>query len=414
MLFFPKLNKLVRVPFIAHLSLVAFLALVGCDSGGTSETGSASYTLPADGAIYSVGDTPIFTATLGIDGASDILFRFYLAMEDDDMTVDVAESDQIAPDENGVATWAPEIALLENRPYHWRWEATYLENGESGADDLPERIFYVLLANGLKAISPRDGGYFDENLTTASHLTVANAYTFSGVDVVEYDFEVFDDIDLTQQGAVKDGVAQDNDSARTTWNYIPAIQNSGKHYWRARVVIDGNLSQWMGPYSFTTQNLCLAYGDVYAEYAVEWIEYSPCDQLVMTDPEEALGPPVVGGFITQDEPGYGFISMGHNSELIVEMGRVVVDGPGEDIGVYEYVSTEPLELFAGQSEIGPWYSMGVIWCHVRCDFDLAVAGLNYAKYFKIRSMPGRCYQTAGPDIYGLEVFNITDDPNECF
>ena len=415
MLFHPEPDRRSQWRLFTHLSFVALLALAGCGDGNSDNatdngTGSA---YPAEIAIFSAGAAPTFVATFSKARATDISFRFFLVTEEDFMTVNVAESDTIPADENQTARWTPGVELLENQPYTWRWEVTYRRDGATGSFASEPRIIYVLKKNGLAAMSPRDGGYLDLALAIKSHLAVRNGYTFGG-PAVKYDFEIYRDRAMTDMISSKSGIDQDNENVFTAWDSVRYIMITGEYFWRARVIIDGVSSDWTKAYSYRLQNLCDLSGSAYAEYVVDWIEYTPCDQLIMTDPAEALGPPSAGGFISQDEPGYGFISMGHNSELILEMGHVVTDGEGDDIGVYEYVSREPVELFAGKSEIGPWYSMGVIWCGTRCDFDLAVAGVSYAKYFKIRSMPGRCYQTAGPDIHSLEALNMTSDAGQCY
>ena len=320
MLFHQNIKRQDRAHIFALPFLLTFFALAGCGggNGGSATDNGTSSAYPAEVAIFPAGAAPTFVATFSKTSATDISFRFFLATEEGFMTVNVAESDTIPADENQTARWTPGVELLENRPYTWRWEVTYRKNGATDSFASETRAIYIFKKNGLAAMSPRDGGYLDLALATKSHLAVRNGYTFDG-SVVKYDFEIYRDRDMTNLIASKSGIDQDNENVFTAWDSVRYIMTTGEYFWRARINIDGFSSDWTKTYSYTLQDLCEIPGSGYAEYVIDWIEHSPCDQLIMTDPAEALGPPSAGGFISQDEPGYGFISMGVNAELILEM-----------------------------------------------------------------------------------------------
>ena len=367
--------------------------------------------------MFAAGPAPEFHALKPRLALGAVIFQFSLYTEAGDMTRIITESEEITGSADG-ASWTPEATLEENQAYLWLWTATWTENGAAKSETSDPHVIRILKNGGLLPLGPRDGGYLDANLAAQPRLAVTNAYT-AGDAAVTYDFEIHSDpqfasLAASGSGAEQTAGSQDHSAWQGDLGSTGALIPGVTYYWRARAVIDGVATGWYGPYSFIVTDLCSITGSQYAEYVVEWHQNVACPALVRTDTSEILGPPVVGGFITQDDPGYGFVSMNHNAELSFEMGRTIFNGSGNDLGVHEYVSTEALELFAGLTESGPWYSLGVQWCHVRCDFDLGAAGLTYARYFKIRSMPlPDCYQTAGPDIYGIVGFNLGGGANQC-
>lgn len=401
---------------VAMAVAVAALTLAGCGGGGGSGGAAPVNYSPAEGAVFTAGPAPEFHAPRPRLAIGSIVYQFSLYTETGDMTRIITESEEIAGSSDG-ASWTPEATLEENQAYLWGWTATWTENGVTKSETSVSHVIRTLKSGGLLPRGPRDGGYLDANLAAQPRLAVTNAYT-AGDAAVTYDFEISSDPQFTSLAASGSGAEQTTGSQdHTAWQgelaTSAALTPGVTYYWRARAVIDGVATGWYGPYSFTVTGLCEISGSQYAEYVVEWHQNMACPDLVRTDTSEILGPPVVGGFITQDDPGYGFVSMNQDATLSFEMGKTIYNGPGNDLGVYEYVSTEALELFAGLSESGPWYSLGMQWCHVRCDFDLGAAGLNYARYFKIRSVPGECYQTAGPDIYGIIGFNLGGGADQC-
>ena len=95
------------------------------------------------------------------------------------------------------------------------------------------------------------------------------------------------------------------------------------------------------------------------------------------------------------------------------------DGPGPDVRVYQSVSAEPVTLFASNSPDGPFLllesrkvcadSSRPAYFSNHCDFDLAAAGLERARYFRIQDgelypCPGST-DTEGADIDAIEILN---------
>jgi len=137
---------------------------------------------------------------------------------------------------------------------------------------------------------------------------------------------------------------------------------------------------------------------------------------VRGDPTDALGPPDAAGFTGPDELGWGYYSLDVDGSIVVEMGATVANGSGPDIRIWEYISIEPIEVFAAYSEAGPWNSLSTQRCEDFCDFDLGFAGMLYARFFKIVDLwplSERCHETAGADIDSVEALNTADEPAQC-
>ena len=166
--------------------------------------------------------------------------------------------------------------------------------------------------------------------------------------------------------------------------------------------------------SFTVKNMCDISGSGYAENYFDHISPTVCS-LILPNPSEAFGPPNASG--TSNSEYSGFVSLNHGGSVGFEMGRTVVNGPGNDIRVYEYVSDEPLEALVAQSELGPWISLGALFCgDSYCEFDLGRSGINYARFVKIVDMwsaAASCYATAGSDIDAVVGLNVASDAGQC-
>jgi hypothetical protein len=384
-----------------------FIFAAGCgQSSGTGEVFRDDTRYPYDQAILAAGTTPDFFFQAG----SDTHYQIIISVDTGTSTEFVEQSNILGVGGDGMVRWKPTKKLKQNMIYEWQSkpiDAARRSVDRVGSSNVT--MFYVM-AEWSQPRSPRADGWFDINHIDESKLAVGNSFYREGIEVT-FDIELFAADGVTMIDSVKK-LPQDSASTFTAW--IPAQPFAeGNYQWRYRTWIDKADSDWYGPFMFTVANLCDIPGSKYAEYVIDAQHHTQCDEILRTDTSEILGYPSVGGFITQDDPGWGFYSMGHDSDVSFEMGKTIVDRPGVDIGVYEYYSTEPLEVFAAQSAIGPWYSIGFTWCHIRCDFDLGYAGLAYARYFKIYAGQGRCYQTAGPDIYGIVAFHSASNYSQC-
>jgi hypothetical protein len=382
---------------------LALFVLSACGGGGGSGTSSGgtpsslaatpvSYVLPDNGApvtccavefVLRNGYTSKYTGGV-----------YTITLYGDEAGLEtLGTSDALAEDESGEARWTPSVTLDENRAYWWQWTAKYNEKTVSSK----QGVFYVTTKNALKAMAPRHTGWMDANFAGKPMFSVFNAYTGEGASV-SYDIELYADESLSNMLTSVAGLSQENNRYTAWYPNMSALNSGGVYYWRVRAAMNGFATEWGGPYSFTVKDPCAITGDKYASYAIDWHSDQYCPELLLTDPIAALGLPDASG-------GGGswanFISLGLGGEMTLEMGATVIDQPGADIRVYQYVSTEPTEVLVGPTEVGPWYSLGAAWCGDTCDFDLAYAGVAYARYIRIRDLwsPARpCYETGGTDI----------------
>jgi len=163
---------------------------------------------------------------------------------------------------------------------------------------------------------------------------------------------------------------------------------------------------------------CQATSDPYAK-SVEgfWVPAVCLAGNVLNDPQAALGPPDAG----RDGGGgyYGFVSLGDGGFVDLDMQACAVDADGFDVRVFQSVSSEPVTLFASSSPAGPWVlvesrkpcgQLNPGTFSRRCDFDLADAGIEEARYFRVQDgelfpCPGGT-NTEGADIDAVEILSV--------
>jgi hypothetical protein len=154
---------------------------------------------------------------------------------------------------------------------------------------------------------------------------------------------------------------------------------------------------------------CVSTSDPYAKRVVGfWVPAVCLAQNTHNDPEEALGPPDF--YVGADGEFYGFVSLGNGGWVDVDMEGCVVDGEGRDVRVWQAVSNEPVTLYASSSPDGPWVLVQYRnTCGGRCGFDLAEAGIEEARYFRVQD--GELYPcpgdttSEGADIDSVEILN---------
>ena len=147
-----------------------------------------------------------------------------------------------------------------------------------------------------------------------------------------------------------------------------------------------------------------------------WVPAVCLAQNIYNDPEEALGPPNLGG----TGPGgfRGFVSLGNGGWVDVDMVGCAVDNPGDDVRVFQSVGGEEVTLLASSNPDGPWVLvdyrkpcfLGSPGTRSRqCGFDLADAGLEAARYFRVQDgelfpCPGDTV-SEGADIDAVEILS---------
>jgi hypothetical protein len=163
--------------------------------------------------------------------------------------------------------------------------------------------------------------------------------------------------------------------------------------------------------------VCGSGQDPFAKSVVDsWLPACSAATNGYNDPQEVLGAPDAGG--PTGGPYFGFMSLGDGGHVTVDMGGCAVDGAGDDIRVYQSVSMEPVTLYASGTADGPFVLVeSRKKCGNRipgfysrmCTFDLAQAGLEEARYFRVEDgelfpCPGGT-DSEGADIDAVEILN---------
>jgi hypothetical protein len=165
---------------------------------------------------------------------------------------------------------------------------------------------------------------------------------------------------------------------------------------------------------------CGAPSSPYAKSVVEW--FVPACNLannIYNDPRDVLGPPDSGG--AGPNNFFGFLSLGNEGHVTVDMEACAQDLPGPDIRVYQHVAQEGVTLYAGGSPTGPFQLLAYrVPCGTRvpgtparryCEFDLGAAEVQEARYFKVED--GELYPicpadtpSEGADIDAVEILHL--------
>ena len=142
-----------------------------------------------------------------------------------------------------------------------------------------------------------------------------------------------------------------------------------------------------------TPTPCAPATSPYAVAVAEWwIPASSLAQNIYNDPQQALGAPNVGGFGPSNFTG--FVSLGYGGHVTVDLGGCVTDVAGNDLRIYQAVSSEPLSVYVSTSAEGPFTLLLPYFqdCGTRvpgnrlmgyCEFDLASAAVPKARYVRV-------------------------------
>jgi len=139
-----------------------------------------------------------------------------------------------------------------------------------------------------------------------------------------------------------------------------------------------------------------AYGQAVADW---WIPACSIAQDIYNDPMAALGAPDAAG--SAPDQYTGIVSLGFGGYVTLDMGGCVADQVGNDIRVFQAVSSEPVSVYVSTSPDGPFTlveprrpcSERVDRVKGYCDFDLATAGVREARYVKVED--GELYPCPG-------------------
>ncbi len=296
---------------------------------------------------------------------------------------------------DGSVTYTLDADLIPGFRYFWRFSARYQTSAGEVTVTSDMAKFFVSSANGGALMSPADGGILDRWLRTTPSFTVSDGFSDNADVTARYEFEIYAEAGLI--GLVATGLADEaTDDRYTTLVSDTALADGGTYYWRARGIVNDKPMAWRTAQSFRITDPCSIPGSRYASAVTDTYRARDCSALTFNDPTQALGAPNA-----TETPYANFYSLDFGGELLLEMGATVVDWPGDDLRVYEFVSSEFLEVLVAPTAVGPWVSLGVSHCPESCDFDLGVAGVRYTRYVKVRdvySLAGPCHATSGADI----------------
>lgn len=261
------------------------------------------------------------------------------------------------------------------------------------------------------AISPAAGA---TATTDEVAFTVQNA---SGFDQgqAEYTFRL-----ATRSGALEIARARVAAGSRQTSATL-RVPRGMTLTWTATATSTGGQTATSDTYTLTGATLsCAASGNAYAKRVVDW--FIPACSLARNrynDVQQVLGPPDSQGNTTNGLTG--IVSLGNQGRVDVDMERCAVDGPGNDVRVFQRASNEPVTLYAAGSPDGPWLKIGdrlpcgdLFLSGLRsgyCEFDLAAFEIAEARYFRIED--GEHYpcelattDSEGADIDAIEILRL--------
>jgi hypothetical protein len=148
-------------------------------------------------------------------------------------------------------------------------------------------------------------------------------------------------------------------------------------------------------------------------FAKDWVAWFVPDcslaQNIYNDPDDVPGPPNAGG---KSPNFFGFLSLGNGGHIDVDMASCAVDGPGFDVRVWQTVSSEEVVLYAAGQPTGPFVRIRLVNnCGKQspdhfsnyCDFDLAAAEIDEARYFRIEDGERTPCELAGTNSEGADI-----------
>lgn len=157
---------------------------------------------------------------------------------------------------------------------------------------------------------------------------------------------------------------------------------------------------------------CGSSGNAYAKRVLDW--FIPACSLARNrynDVQTVVGPPDSQGSVANGLTG--IVSLGNQGWVSVDIERCAVDGPGNDVRVFQRASSEPVTLYAGGTPDGPWLKIGdrvpcgdLFLPDLRsgyCEFDLAAFEITEARYFKIEDGEHYPCELATTDSEGAEI-----------
>jgi hypothetical protein len=273
--------------------------------------------------------------------------------------------------------------------------------GSSGTDPTPPGV--VLGAEPVP-VSPIGGAQVTTDTPT---FTVQNARGFD-IGQAQYLFEV-----VTQgKGTVIATVTRPAGRSTTAATFASPLPRGMALAWRAMAQgsagqVESSLALFRMP-AIT----CLPFTDGYARSVVEvFLPFCPQMPNIYNDPSDVLGPYDAGGFGPLNF--FGFLSLGDEGHVTVDMEACATDGAGSDLRVFQAVGSEPVTVYAAGTATGPFILLEAgKRCGEKipgtqttrsCDFDLAAGEVQEARYFKIVDAEHFPCEDAGTPSEGADI-----------
>ena len=149
-------------------------------------------------------------------------------------------------------------------------------------------------------------------------------------------------------------------------------------------------------------------------YVKDWVDWfvPNCSlaQNSYNDPDDVIGAPDAGG--RGPNGFFGFLSLGDGGHIDVDMQSCAEDGPGFEIRVWQSVSSEPVVLYAAGRPTGPYVRIRQVrncghpsadYFSNYCDFDLAEAEIQEARYFRVEDGERTPCNQAGTNTEGADI-----------
>ena len=400
--------------FFKNIIIVtAFLIAAGCSSNPTAPliyTGKVPFPVsPSDGAI--IGN---FTITLTVRNAADYndAASTYLFQISTDKNFNPLILSQAVPGSSGYTSLAFTLDLSANNLYYWRVKASHGQN----STDFSIPFEFIIQAYD-KAPEPLSPAAEQVVINSNVMLRAKNSPYFSSQHDF-YRFEIFSIHNPDTPLIVKEVLSQtENTQVQITDNIA-----EGGYTWRVRAYRkEGKDSEstFFSPLTkFYIAENCNRFNHGQWGYRIVENNVACGSYNSYSNPNEALGSPDARSI--GDEVYEGFVSLGIDGWIVVEMGECIGNAPGDDLRVFQTVSYEGVGVKVAPTPDGPWSWLGAVRCdgssdyysHV-CYFDLSFEGATapWARFVKVidyerLTMPQSAYCDIAAPFPGADIDSV--------
>lgn len=368
-----------------------FICIIGviilCSCSGKEPTTPLVYTgevpfplMPEDGAVISGYSTVLVVKNAtGFDGPQS---RYLFQIASDKAFSKIIMEREV---EGGIGTTSFNLnaALQASTYYYWRAKA-FDQTNSTGFS-----VAFVFAVESISTppqqISPVKNGI---EINGSVVLKVKNSSYFSSEKDI-YHFELY----YSRQISVP--IISQEVKSQKEYTQIKITNNlqEGMYLWRVRAYHaaggDVESTQFSELVSFYVAEDCNKIKG--SKYAVRLVESNLTCGIYNSyqDATEALGQP--NAFPIGVDSYRGFVSLGIDGWIVVEMGRCIRNLSGSDLMVYQTVSYEGVGVAVAETPDGPWHWLGIRRCDEHtpyysfaCYFDLTHDEVTpWARYVKV-------------------------------